>query len=197
MEQVLVVARAHIGPYIENTGVIRERIGELLEIIKKNAEFLPRADAEENPDYKQIIPYVAVVKPGRVFASRRLGAGGEARLHGLISIGFGGHINPADDDGGNPLMEGLRRELGEELCVESPGALRFLGVINDDTNAVGSVHLGLLFSLEAGGDVAVLETEKLEGFWLEAQTLPDYYEEMETWSQLASGVLAEADNDMG
>ena len=190
MEQVLVVRRQRIAHFLNRHGIITERRDELLNTIMEQFEFMPRADAETDTDYKQVIPYVTIMCGERVFASKRLGAGGEARLHGLISIGFGGHINPSDSEV-NPLMDGLIRELSEEIKVEYPGKLTFRGIINNDTDDVGRVHLGMLYTLETDGDVSIVETEKLEGLWLELAKLSDYHDGMETWSQLVSQLLTE------
>ncbi len=104
--------------------------------------------------------------------TRRLKKGGEARLHGLMSIGVGGHINPVDDvDRENVLLRGLERELDEEVEIEHRGGLHPVGFINDDTNGVGSVHLGLCYTLPVEGEVRVRETEKLEGGWTTAAEL--------------------------
>ena len=196
MEEVLVVGRAHLEPWLKKRAIITKHSDEIFEVIKENSEFLPREEAERNPEFKQIIPYVTIVQDQRVFASKRLSRGGEARLHNLVSIGFGGHINPSDSQG-DPLMDGLRRELREEVQIERPGALRFLGIINDDMNDVGRVHLGLLFTHETEGNVAVLETEKLEGFWITADELCDYSEKMEDWSRMAAKVITEGFYGMG
>ena len=92
MEQVLVVERKKIERYISGrNGLITECAQELFEIIKAEHEFMPRDEAEQRPDYKQIIPYVILRRGDEVFVTRRLSKGGEARLHGKISIGIGGH----------------------------------------------------------------------------------------------------------
>ena len=196
MEEVLVVSRELLEPWLEKRAIITKNSDMIFKIIKEKSGFLPREEAEANPAFKQIIPYVSIIQGRRVFASKRLSRGGEARLHNLVSIGFGGHINPSDSHD-DPLMDGLRRELREEVLIERPGGLRFLGIINDDTNDVGRVHLGLLFTIDAEGDVAVLETEKLEGFWIEADELQYHSEKMEDWSRMAAGVIMEGFYDMG
>lgn len=192
MEQVLVVATSLLTPYIAGQrGLIRENVETALALIRSRHRFLPRAAAEGDPTHKQIIPYVVVRRDGQVFATRRLSKGGEARLHGLLSLGAGGHINPFDDDGDDTLFQGLHRELEEELTLSGGiGDLRFLGLINDDSNEVGRVHLGLCFLLDTDGDVTVRETEKLEGFWLPIAQLMEYAGEMETWSSLLLDALA-------
>lgn len=105
---------------------------------------------------------------------RRRTQGTEQRLHGRMSIGLGGHVGPEDGDIGDPklLRRGLLRELREELALP-PGPLepRFVGWINDDSNPVGEVHVGLAFHLElptdpgrAGAElVKIREISKLEG----------------------------------
>jgi len=127
-----------------------------------------------------------------VFATRRLKKGGEARLHGLIALGVGGHINAGD---GAPetdiLYHGMNREIDEEVIIEKRGKLTPRGLINDEINEVSRVHLGLFFTLEVEGEVAVRETEKLEGFWLKRTDLAERAPELEGWSQLVAEALCE------
>ena len=44
-------------------------------------------------------------------------------------------------------MRGMRREVEEEVEVERELSLVPVGVINEETNEVGSVHLGFMFRL--------------------------------------------------
>ena len=189
MEQVLVVKREKIEKFIAGkNGLITENVPELLEVIRNEYEYMPRAEAEERPDFKQIIPYVILRRGDKVFVTRRLNKGGEARLHGKISIGVGGHINPVDEQG-DLLMRGLWREIHEEVALDKHGELSPCGFINDDSNAVGSVHLGACFTLPVDGEVSVKETEKLEGLWMTKAELQENYGSMETWTQIALEVL--------
>ena len=189
MEQVLVVKREKIEKFIAGkNGLITENVPELLEIIRNEHEYMPRAEAEEQPAFKQIIPYVILRQGDKIFVTRRLNKGGEARLHGKISIGVGGHINPVDEQG-DMLMKGLWREIHEEVELHSHGELCSCGFINDDSNSVGSVHLGACFTLETEGAVKVKETEKLEGLWMTLPELEENYDYMETWTQIALEVL--------
>lgn len=141
---------------------------------------------EEDPSYRQIIPYVVLTRGDEVLVLRRLKKGGEKRLHGLLSIGVGGHINPVDEaERDETLMRGLRREVDEEVEVERALSLEPVGVINEETNEVGSVHLGFMFRMEVEGGVRVRETEKLEGMWVEKTQLASLREQMEGWSKIA------------
>lgn len=183
-EMVLVVKTAHLSPYLAEKGLITDNTDKILSIISRYYEFMPRPEAEKDPGYKQIIPYVAIRRGNQAYLLRRLKKGGESRLHGLLSLGVGGHINSQADEGEDALMRGLMRELNEEVALHGSINLRFKGLINDDTNGVGSVHLGLYYILETNGDVEVRETEKLTGEWADMDMLPQMAPEMETWSQI-------------
>ena len=191
MEKVLVVATKALEKYIQNsTGMIEADRDEIVSTIIENHSFMPRPEAEQDPSFRQIIPYVILRQGDKIFTTRRLNKGGEQRLHGKMSIGIGGHINPVDEkDREKVLMRGLERELNEEVSIEKRGELRPLGVINDDSNEVGSVHLGLCFEMYVEGRVMVKETEKLEGLWLTVPELMDSFEYMETWTQIAVKAL--------
>lgn len=186
-ESILVVKTEYLAPYIASkNGLIRGHDAEILDIVTARHEFRPRPEMEEDPSYRQIIPYVVLTRGEEVFVLRRLKKGGEARLHGLLSIGVGGHINPVDDAvRGEALMRGLRREVEEEVELERELSLTPVGVINEETNAVGSVHLGFMFTMEVAGEVRVRETEKLEGFWVKKSELPALAEQLEGWSKIA------------
>ena len=189
-EQVLVLKRDHLNKYIYGrNGLITENREAILEAFSEHHEFLPRPAAEESPEYKQLIPYVILRRGEQVFVTRRLSKGGEKRLHGLLSIGIGGHINPVDGDDGDVLMRALHREVDEEVSIESHAELQPKGFINDDSNPVGSVHLGACFTMEVSGEVAVRETEKLEGLWMTVPELRENKDGMETWSQIALEIL--------
>ena len=190
MENVLTVRRELVADYLPENGVTTAHSGELVDIILSNHEFLPRPSAEADPTHKQVIPYVVLTRGDEVFVTRRLKKGGETRLHGLLSVGVGGHISrEADGDGPDVLRRGMERELAEEVRIEHKGALTPRGIINDDTQEVGSVHLGLLFTLEVEGAVTVNETEKLEGRFLHRSELSALKDQMESWSQFAVEAL--------
>lgn len=167
-----------------------------------------RGDVEEDPSLKQPIPYVVLVRDGahgarEVFAYTRLTGGGEARLHGKVSVGVGGHMNRGftRDTLETVVWEEAARELAEELRFEDddygteiePPAVRFVGLINDDTGPVQQVHLGLLALAEVNEAVRVTvrETEQLDGRWetLEALRAPELFERLESWSAHALEAL--------
>ena len=141
---------------------------------------------ERDPSHKQVIPYLVLRDGHRYFLMRRTRAGGDARLHDRWSIGVGGHCNPGDDG----LLGGLRREWREELEADFEPAFRPIALLNDDTTDVGAVHLGLVFVADAEGRaVAVRETDKLSGAFVEPSEVAAVADRLETWSQLVFAAL--------
>ncbi|HEV7238234.1 MAG TPA: NUDIX domain-containing protein [Thermoanaerobaculia bacterium] len=185
-EQVMVVERERLAPFLVEYGLVRERLDEALDVILDGHFFLDRPTAEVSPQYKQIIPYVLIRHDGSYFLLQRTQKQTEARLHHKLSLGIGGHINPDTPpnrlDG---LIHGLMKELEEEVNVEGDYDLTFVGILNDDTTDVGSVHLGAVYVLDAhDANVTVRETEKMTGRWAPLAELSSLREQMETWSQI-------------
>ena len=189
-EEVLVVpttiVRDELGGGSAWHGIRPAGEAELGEVIRRHGAFRPRAAMEIDPDWKQVIPYPVLRDGQRWFLMRRTRAGGDARLHDRYSIGVGGHVNPVDGGLDGDLSRALRREWTEELDVEFVPSFRFVGLLNDDTTSVGQVHLGLVFEGDAGGrPVAIRETEKLSGSFVETRDVAAVADLMETWSRLA------------
>jgi predicted NUDIX family phosphoesterase len=190
-ERVLVLPRAGVPGGCDFHGLRTDAVdlAELRVAVQMHGRYLERPIAEDDPAHKQLIPYVVVRDGDRVFLMQRTDAGGDARLHGRASIGVGGHLNPVDD-GEDALMAGLRREWFEELEAEWQPEFRLLGLLNDDSNPVGSVHLGVVFTVEADGRaVAVRERDKLTGAFVAADVVDAAWDRLETWSQLVAVAL--------
>jgi predicted NUDIX family phosphoesterase len=145
------------------------------------ATFRPRVDAEDDPTWKQLIPYLVLRDGARLFLMRRTRAGADARLHDRYTIGVGGHVNPGDEG----LEGALLREWREELDAGFDPEVRLVGLLNDDSDPVGAVHLGIVFEADAAGrPVGIRETHKLAGAFAGADELWAAYDGMETWSRL-------------
>jgi predicted NUDIX family phosphoesterase len=148
----------------------------------------PRAEVEEDPGCKQIIPYCVLTYLGKIFVVKRFNTQGEQRLHNKHSIGIGGHMRPSANGGDRMevILDNLERELSEELeGVELNEGTVVMGMINDDSDPVGRVHFGLVFNLRVKdpGAVRVRETDQMEGGFCrlsDAFELPDY----ENWSRI-------------
>lgn len=194
-EEVLVVPREHLFPAGAFHGFSSEGVERYLSTISARAYFARRDRVERDPSLKQIIPYVVLRYRDRVFLVRRTRAGSEERLREKLSIGIGGHINPEDvGDAADPVDAGMRRELTEEVVVPAGWQARAVGVLNDDQEAVGSVHFGLVYVADLpSADVRVRETAKLQGTFATPEEIREVYSRLETWSQFvvdAIGLMA-------
>lgn len=159
-----------------------------------HVRYLPRGDMEENPSFKQLIPYVLfrwVDDDGviHLFDYQRGGGMGERRLHAKRSVGVGGHISSLDAAAGHldhVYREGMQRELAEEVIIDTPYAQSIIGLINDDETPVGRVHLGVVHRFDVAQPlVRPREPDLLDaGFRPVAQILSEL-EGFESWSQIA------------
>ncbi len=189
VERVLVLPRDRVPggcDFIGVRAVEASYLHLLADVVVAHGRFLERDEAEVSPAHKQLIPYVVVRDGERVFLMQRTDAGGDPRLHGKASIGVGGHLNPVDE-GADPLADGLRREWAEELIADWEPEFRLVGLLNDDSNPVGSVHLGVVFEVEAAGrPVQVRERDKLSGSFATASEVRAAWDRLETWSRLVA-----------
>lgn len=156
-------------------------------------QYIPRSQCETDPSYQQLIPYIVVRCNGLILAYQR--AGTETRLDGLWSIGVGGHIEHTDEG----WLGGLVREIREETGFGGPVGLTGardgfwaplsgpLGFLRDDSNPVGRVHLGVLYTLDVPDVDAVHMTECADYVWEAANCLD--VRNLENWSRMALDML--------
>jgi predicted NUDIX family phosphoesterase len=153
---------------------------------------------EDDPSYKQLIPYVIIrhtyaAGVVRVFQYTRGTGQGERRLHAKRSVGIGGHISSTDegaDSSLHPYEEGMRRELDEEVIVDSPGKQTCVGLINDDETPVGRVHLGVVHILDVDRpQVRPREADILDCGFRPAHELLRELDGFESWSQICLRAL--------
>ena len=117
---------------------------------------------------------------------------GESRLHAKRSIGIGGHISVEDgaDPGSNPYHEGMRRELAEEVSIETDYHERCVGMINDDETEVGKVHLGIVHIFEVESpDVRPREADVQSAGFKTIEELQSLRDTMESWSRICLDVI--------
>ncbi len=154
-----------------------------------NNFFLPRAQAENDPSHKQIIPYALVVHEDRVLHYVRGKKAGEQRLVAKGSIGIGGHLNDTDESlfawDEAAYRAGVEREVNEEIAIGSSFEDRIVALLNDDTTEVGRVHLGIVHVFR----LAEPKVEKREAMitslaFLTHNELMARRDTLETWSQL-------------
>jgi predicted NUDIX family phosphoesterase len=207
-EQVLVVERK----VLEQAGMfnglafdVERYLGKIF--VPGVPRFMPRSQAEKDPSYKQLIPYVILAHDGKYLSYVRGKRAGETRLLGLRSIGIGGHINPIDADNSTLFaylyenyLTAVEREVAEELSVETTHSDRVVALLNDESNEVGSVHLGIVHCwLLDTPKVSRREQMITQMTFMTPAELQDVRDTMETWSQLCleglDGMTCRADKD--
>src|SRR3954454_17211133 len=189
-ENVLVVRRSLFDELGSFHGLNFEPEKYLSALLSRgNNFFLPRSQAENDPTYKQIIPYVIVAHGGKVLQYLRGKKAGEQRLVAKGSIGIGCHLNDTDESlfafDENAYRAGVEREVNEEITIASPFEDRVVALLNDDTTEVGRVHLGIVHVFR----LAEPKVEKREAMitnlnFLKREQLSAVRDNLETWSQL-------------
>jgi predicted NUDIX family phosphoesterase len=155
---------------------------------RENNFFTPRPPAETNPDLKQIIPYVLIVHGDKVFHYVRGKKSGEQRLVAKGSLGIGGHMNDTDgffffDDAA--YRNAVQREVEEEMFIEAPYTNHMVALLNDDSNEVGKVHLGVVHIFKLAEEKArKRESVITEAGFVPIAELRQRRDALETWSQL-------------
>jgi predicted NUDIX family phosphoesterase len=160
-----------------------------------HTKYLPRDQMETDPSFKQLIPYCIFQHLDgdgnvHVFQYRRGSGSGETRLLKKRSVGIGGHISTLDADDHSPYDLGMQRELDEEVIIDTPFSQRQVGMINDDENEVGKVHLGVvhLFTVEHPR-ITARETQIIESGFVPVKQLLNELDDFETWSQISLRAL--------
>ena len=161
----------------------------------QHASYRPRPEMEQDPSFKQLIPYCIFRCGELIFHDQRGTAQGEARLHAKRSIGVGGHVSSVDLGGTQiPYLEGMRREIEEEVDIESGWSEDCLGLINDDETEVGRVHLGIVHIFELDNpQVQPREKSMINAGFAQASELFSQIDQFETWSQICLKYLADTE----
>ncbi len=193
-EQVLVVPRAAFEAVGAFNGVRLNPQDYLNAFLKPGvAHFMDRELAEQSPEFKQLIAYAIFCHKGRVLAYSRTAKGNETRLHDKWSLGIGGHINPIDGLAENlsTYLAGVEREIREEITFSGSACQQLYAVINDDTNEVGSVHLGIVHRFDLDSEEVCANEKALAnlGFRELDELAGPLYEKLETWSAICVDAL--------
>lgn len=190
MEHVLVIKRSLFDSLGSFQGFCGEADRYLPSFLNPaNNFFMERPAAEQDPTHKQLIPYTIFRHAGRYLVYTRGGSSGEKRLVAKHSIGIGGHINPVDQShdslGETMYFNGVERELAEELVISASRTQRVIGLINDDSNEVGSVHLGVVHLFDLDGDDVSSNEDAIQNIrFVPLDELHSDRENLETWSRI-------------
>lgn len=181
-EQLIVIPTGLLNRFGTFQGMVPydSKYNALLKI--ENQIILPRSKAEHDPTYKQLVVYVTVIDDdGNILTYLRHSKKGDSRLSNKLSIGFGGHVNARD---GSPI-KAVVRELEEEINLINFQLLSQEGFINDDSDAVGKVHLGLIYTvriLQFAPMIVAADDNISELAWLNAHEIRLRADELESWS---------------
>jgi len=191
-EDVLVVSAElleRLGRFLGVSGDLERNLAALLD--PANQSFLPRQLAEDDPAFKQLIPYAVLFADGRAFRYTRSGKGGESRLHAKQSLGIGGHVSREDAVGPDTLYRnGFTRELTEEVRIETGFRERIVGLVHDDSNPVGAVHLGIVHLVELDEPkVTPIDPALDGGAFVSIAEIRAEFDRLETWSQFALDLI--------
>jgi predicted NUDIX family phosphoesterase len=189
-EHILVIPRSLFDELGAFQGFCADAPKYLDAILAPGANFfLPRGPAETDPTHKQIITYSIFRHGSRYLVYTRGGKSGEKRLVAKRSIGIGGHINPHDEREDSlartTYMNGVDREIDEELRIAGKHTQRVIGLINDDSNEVGQVHLGVVHLFELESAEVVSNEEAIQDIrFLPFDELVAGVDQLETWSAI-------------
>jgi predicted NUDIX family phosphoesterase len=192
-ENVLVVTRNLFDEVGAFQGLENNPHPYLSKFLKReHNRFLPRSKAENDPSFKQLIPYAVFTCGGKILHYVRGSAGGEQRLVKMGSIGIGGHINDSDESlfsfDEEAYHRAVRREIGEELRIEGGWEERIVALINDDSTEVGRVHLGIVHLVTLETPRVRAAEKAITGLeFLSLQDLAPKIGALETWSQIILG----------
>lgn len=147
--------------------------------------YRPRDQMEQDPSFKQLIPYCIFRCGGQVFHYQRGKGQGENRLHAKRSIGVGGHISSEDQVSGSPYRQAMAREIAEEVYLETTYNEQCVGLLNDDLTEVGKVHLGVIhvFDLDEP-KVRPREQSMMNTGFSALDELAEDIDSFESWSQI-------------
>lgn len=198
IEQILVVPTSVFHKLGHIQGFSSEVDKYLDELLRpENISYRPRPEMEEDPSFKQLIPYVIFRHTDQngdvtVFQYSRGKASGEKRLHQKKSVGIGGHISQEDaaDLDADPYQEGMKRELDEEVQINTAHEFSLVGLINDDETDVGRVHLGIVHICDVETPDVIPNEVEIEGNgFIPVGEMLDDLSGFETWSAICIKAL--------
>lgn len=155
-------------------------------VSRQRYSFRPREIVETDSNYKQVIVYALLKFDDKIFTYRRGKLLSEERLRGNYSLGVGGHISSKDPEMfGTPYDEALRREIHEEVTLEDCYKLRLSALLNDDSDAVGQVHFGLIYVVDLDSPCVTPKEKSINDVkFMNIRDLFENIHKFENWSQI-------------
>ena len=121
---------------------------------------------------------------------QRSGSANDTRLASKCTLGIGGHVRQQDLGSGDIAQWG-QREFEEEVAYTGDVTITPLGVLNDDSNAVGRVHIGVVYLLRGNSHAISIRSELQSGQLMTKNECEARFDAMETWSQIVFTALVE------
>lgn len=188
-EHILVVKRSALFTDTQAWhGIKNTETDPILTLISQQKEFHPRSLMETDPRYKQIIPYLVFTHAGKYFLMQRRDQASEQRLKNKYSLGIGGHMRQ-EDFLGTDIIDWAQREFKEEIDYKGSYTVKTLGILNDDSNPVGEVHLGCVLLLTGDSADISVRSELRNGYLATLEECEKQYSLMEGWSQIVLDFL--------
>ena len=157
-------------------------------LIAQYQQFEWRSAMETDTTFKQIIPYLVFTHDDTFFLMQRRGDASETRLRNNYTLGIGGHIREEDLEH-KSIIQWAQREFDEEVSYTGGLSITPIGLINDDSNAVGQVHIGFVYLLEGDSDSIAIKSELKDGSLMTIEQMTHHKGAMETWSQFVFDYL--------
>lgn len=190
-EKILVVKKNILFAYQTTQGIKPINFERYQKLITKHQEFLWRSKVEENTNYKQIIPYLVFTHDNKFFVMKRKSDASETRLQNKLSLGIGGHIKKQDLKKAS-IIDWSQREFEEEVKYKGSLDIKALGILNDESDAVGQVHTGFVFMLHGDNSNISIRSEHKEGYMLTLEECIAQYNQFENWSKFIINYLRES-----
>lgn len=188
-EEIVVVPRdLFFGAEGSWYGLKKTQFQTYIQRVEDHKEFHPRGFMEEDHGFKQIIPYLVFTHDNKYFLMQRKEKASETRLAGKMTLGIGGHIRASDLTDGN-IFNWARREFYEEVRYHGSCSVEPLGILNDDSNDVGKVHVAFVLLVRGSSSDISIKSELQEGYMATREECLARKEYMEGWSQLVLEAL--------
>lgn len=167
-------------PYQE--GIFQYDNNIIHNIVKYQKESI-RHLAELDYSHKQIVSYIIFMHNQNIFLMERSNKSSEQKLKNKFSLGIGGHLNKNDLQ--KDILYWGMREFEEEVNYIDTAQIEPIAIINDESNDVGKLHLGIVYIMQGNSNKINIKSELKSGQLISIHKCFDYYDKLEPWSQLA------------
>lgn len=182
-EKILVLKRCTLFESHTWSGLQSEGMDFFQKMVTTEGQFEWRSTMEQDPTYKQVIPYLIFNYQNNFFIMQRRSNATEERLKNKFSLGIGGHVRETDMTG-STIFDWAAREFHEEVSYNGTLDIQPLGILNDDSNSVGQVHIGFVLLCHGASPEISIKSEHKQGILIPFNQLNDFFDQMEPWSQI-------------